>query len=302
MLSGFISSITYLPFPFMPMSNSGANYSSNNKRIMKKNNFKQQQKSHTILRLKTIAVGFIVLGTVFTGCKPNAYLPNTIHTPLLKEKGEVRATINLSNLQLAYAITDHIGVMANGQYSTMSQSTTSGNIVDEDISKQMLGEIGVGYFKPLGEYAVFEVYGGGGYGNVSINTKSTGLVTGDFERTFTAPVSKIFIQPSIGLTNETFDIAFTPRLTGMNYGERKLDGFPTNEFDRDNILVSDGLYSLKGMHMFFEPGVTFRVGIKWVKFQIQGFYVGQISGEETTYIPVQIHLGIHANIAKRYSK
>jgi len=269
---------------------------------MKKDTLKQHAKSHAFLKVKTTVLGFILVSTVLIGCKPNSYLPNTINAPLLKEKNEIRATINFNNVQLAYALTDNIGLMANAQFSSMSQSSTSGTIVDEDISKQTLGEIGVGYFKPLGENGVFEVYGGGGYGNVSINTKSTGLVTGDFERTFTAPVSKFFIQPSIGFTNETFDIAFTPRLTGINYGDRKLDGYPVDELTKDRVLLADGLNTLKGLHMFFEPGVTFRVGIKWVKIQTQIFYVSQVSGEETTFIPVQIHLGIHANIAKRHSK
>ena len=263
---------------------------------MKKNNFKQQTESYTFLRLKTVVVGFIVVITALTSCKPNAYLPNTIHTPLLKEKGEIRATVNFSNVQLAYAVTDKIGIMANGQFSTLSQTTTNvtstGDLIEEDITKQTLGEIGVGYFKPIGTNGVFEVYGGGGYGNVNINSSSTfpGSV-GNYQRTLTTLATKFFLQPSIGLTNEIFDLAFTPRLTGMMYDNRTLDGYPIDELDIVKILEDDGLNTLTGLHMFFEPGVTFRVGYKWIKFQTQIFYVAQISGEDISYIPLQFHIG-----------
>ena len=267
---------------------------------MRRNNDKCQFEPHTLFGVKILMASFVLAGTVLTSCRPNAYLPNTIHTPLLKEKGEIRATLNTSNVQLAYAVTENIGIMANGQYSTMRQTTTSGNEAEKDVSTQTVGEIGVGYFSPFGANGVFEVYSGGGYGQVHIHSTLTGSAVRDYDRTLNTFATKFFLQPSLGFSNTPFDLAFTPRITGMIYGNRTLDGYPVDELTKNSILASDGLDKLEGLHMFFEPGLTFRVGFKWVKLQTQVFYVGQFIGEKTTYIPLQIHFGLHVNIANRY--
>ena len=44
------------------------------------------------------------------------YFPNMQNVPLLKDKHELKSTIGISNYQVAYSITQHIGIMLNGQY------------------------------------------------------------------------------------------------------------------------------------------------------------------------------------------
>jgi hypothetical protein len=54
-----------------------------------------------------------------TSCAP-AYVPNALNTPLFNNKGEIHIAANTGisgfDPQLAYAVTDNIGVMVNGSF------------------------------------------------------------------------------------------------------------------------------------------------------------------------------------------
>src|SRR5688500_10546599 len=81
---------------------------------------------------------------VFSSCSTTLYVANTVNAPLLKEKGEIKLNIDQNNIQAAVAVSDHLGIMANGFY----RSYEGGNNYEH---KGGLGEIGVGYFKTLNE-------------------------------------------------------------------------------------------------------------------------------------------------------
>jgi len=106
---------------------------------------------------------------IFTGCV-TLYKPNVINSPLLKEKGEFNtsASIGLSgcglyNLQAAYAISNHTGVMIDGMYHNR-HSTISDSSVEK--LNMFFGEAGAGYFTAFGneKNRLFQCYGGCGYG------------------------------------------------------------------------------------------------------------------------------------------
>ena len=99
-------------------------------------------------------------------CTRVMYVPNMQNTPLLKEKNEVRATLATSNYQIAYGVTDGLGVMLNG-YSQNHEGSFS--LSTATASKRKFTEIGVGYFKPLNNLTVFEVYTGAGIGKVEFD-------------------------------------------------------------------------------------------------------------------------------------
>jgi hypothetical protein len=45
------------------------------------------------------------------------YTTSAVNAPLLKERGEVKINVTRNDLQAAVAVTDHIGIMANGYYN-----------------------------------------------------------------------------------------------------------------------------------------------------------------------------------------
>ena len=78
-----------------------------------------------------------------TSCAP-AYLPNARNTPLFGEKGEFAGAVVLGSgieAQLAGSLTDHVAVMAAGQF--VIQDYTEPAVYSKDYS---FFEGGLGYF------------------------------------------------------------------------------------------------------------------------------------------------------------
>jgi len=57
---------------------------------------------------------------VFSSCTPPLYIPNTTNVTSLTKKGDTEISISTGtngwDLQTAHAITDKIGIMANGSF------------------------------------------------------------------------------------------------------------------------------------------------------------------------------------------
>ena len=73
----------------------------------------------TALQLLSFGTLFILFGCVTL----SLYKPNAIHSPLLKEKGELTTSASLGlsgcglyNVQAAYGLWNHTGVMIDGMY------------------------------------------------------------------------------------------------------------------------------------------------------------------------------------------
>ncbi len=209
-----------------------------------------------------------VMSVLLSGCV-TLYKPNTIHSPLLKEKGELKAGgalgvsgSGLLNFQTCYALTNHIGVLANGMYHTRRTSTLS--IPDSGIEKLNIfsGEAGAGYFITFGKekHGLFQCYGGGGFGSTKDRIDKTS------NPEVSAKYSNIFLQPGIGYTSENFDIAFDLRgnyvqlyhIYAHLYNEFK---FWNTEFQYHS---NTSLYFVN-----LEPAVTMKAGGKNLKGVLQ---------------------------------
>jgi hypothetical protein len=161
---------------------------------------------------KYLLLGFSII-LVFSSCS-SIYMPNVPNTPMLASKGEFHGGGHLSlkgNLSLnsAYAISDHIGIMANG-------SIISSERKKKDF-KQNLLEGAIGYFDTFGPNndRIFEVYGGYGIGNTDKTYKSA---------TYSGPV-----------INEFQEVSYNKTFVQLNYSSKKKkdlklfgDSFPLN--------------------------------------------------------------------------
>ncbi len=133
-------------------------------------------------------LAIILLSFTLIQCSP-LYFPNTIHTPLLEEEGDANISGHLGtagiNLQGAYAINEHVGVMSNTNFIGSS----------DEVDPQFFTELGVGHFEKIGTKGLFEIYGGVGAGN---------------------EYYRFFAQPSIAFHSKNADIAFTSRLVSLH--------------------------------------------------------------------------------------
>lgn len=180
-----------------------------------------------------------VLLFAFQACAP-AYIPNVVNAPLFSEEGEIVAKINSGisgfDPQVAYAVTDQIGVMVNGSFRS------SQNEEVENYHRHAFGEIGVGYYKPLSEVARFEVFGGGGFGQVNAN-----FTNSVFPALTNVSYLRSFMQPTIGLVTNWSELSVSSRIVYV-------------------LMFQDQLRS--GIP-FIEPVVTMKLGYKQVKGVLQ---------------------------------
>lgn len=146
------------------------------------------------------------------------YKPNVIHSPLLKEKGELNASASLGmsgcglyNLQAAYAVSDHVGVMIDGMYHNRNFKSADSSI---EKLNMFFGEAGAGYFSTFGskKNGLFQCYGGGGYGMTTDKIDNARQPNPEVNaRYFNA-----FIQPGLAFINKNIELAFDLRINYVN--------------------------------------------------------------------------------------
>ena len=226
------------------------------------------------------------------------YMPNAQNVPLMKEKGEIRANVGVSNYQGSYALTENIGLMLNGQYRNSTFTGESGSYNYEYSSSRWLVEGGGGYFKPLGEDGVVEAYGGLGYGGVTFDRSSQdssgGTQVNSTDR-YNANMIKLFIQPAIGVTSEYADFAFSMRFVGAKFSSIDTIGYTEQDLINEQISGVE-----KPFFAFIEPAITVRGGWKYVKFHTQFIYSHLLTKEELNRSPFNFNVGINICIADRH--
>jgi len=193
------------------------------------------------MRTIFVLINFLFLLSFLISCAL-AYTPNIVNVPLFSSKGEMQAVIGTGTSgvdpQLAYAITDHVGVIANASFANRRDSA--------NFHKHSFAEAGAGYTLAFGKSGRFEVFGGGGMGSIDAKYHS-GIFDGRSKATF----NRFFIQPSIGKASDIFDCAFTSRLV-----------FLSMHNDNDSLKTNS-------MDMFIEPTFTAKVGWKYIKMMFQ---------------------------------
>ncbi len=275
---------------------------------------RKQLKTTTMKKSKSIIL--FLAGLLSSCCSPHYYyIPNVQNVPLFKEKNEYRASVEVGvgsyfsnkEVQAAYSITDKIAIMAN----FMSFK----NVNNGNVANGKYFDAAVGYYKPLGKSGVFEVYGGFGTGNLHDQYNpynvydTTGLILQSYNQISSLSFTKIFLQPSIGLTFKGFDIALSTRICGLYFNKinnQIIDNHQPNsdcnqnDFERVNMLAHNKNW------YFIEPALTIRGGWKYVKAQLQAgistinlYRPNQYGG---LFDPFNFNMGLYITIAKRYGK
>ena len=110
---------------------------------------------------------------------------------------------------------------------------------------------------------------------------------------------KIFIQPSIGMTFNGFDFAFSTRFNRLSFNktDNQIDKLSNEyEFDKLNTIAQTKNF------LFFEPALTIRGGWKYLKVQLQGATASYLNNEHYHFDQYHISIGLNVAIAKRYLK
>ena len=259
-------------------------------------------KKQTILLL-----GFCIM---LSGCSHYYYVSSIQNVPLFKEKNEFHLAGSYAQgdesesgeVQTAYSITNHLGIMAN------YQKTRIGSLEKEDYMSGRNYDIGLGYFRPIGKDAVFEVYSGYGRNKQhhAYSTSNYNSVTGTYDYISDGDAylkyRRYYIQPSFGLGFDYFDVAASFRLSRIRY----------NYVDYDVVYHEEDIQILNMLpqksHFMLEPAITLRTGWKYFKFQFQASYVEYLndSGDGEDYLDFveepHVSFGFYLTLANRWGK
>jgi hypothetical protein len=197
---------------------------------------------------------FIFLAfSVFSACAP-VYVPNVRNSPMFTKDGEFQASAQIGNgleVQSAYAVTEHFGVMAN--FAFIDQS----NLEDEeDYHRHQFFEGGAGYFLN-NEESFFEVYVG--YGRGKGTTFDAFEFFGSQSVAATGRYERYFIQPAFGLNKDEMNVAFAPRFSVVDFYEFSTEIARTAIQEKPKMFFEPaiiGRANFAGNHMY----VTFQAG------------------------------------------
>jgi hypothetical protein len=246
--------------------------------------------------MKKLMAGILSVSVFLGGCSHYYYVPNVQNVPLFREKDECRLSAmvaggdetSCAEIQGAYSITKNIGVMAN--FMSAKGGTTS----DKNYGKGNYFDGAIGYYKPINSHQVFEIYGGLGLSNQ--NHKYTNEYSGMDNGTSDLSFTKIFLQPSYGITFNSFDIAFSTRICRLSFntvGNYIIGN--TYEYDELNNIAQNKNY------LFLEPAITVRGGWKHVKLQVQAS-TSSYAKSDLPFEDYHLGIGMYITIADRYRK
>ncbi len=239
-----------------------------------------------------------------TGCTHNYYIQTTQNVPLFREKNEYRAAVSLGggseintvDIQAAYSITNQFAVMTNFMLAS------GGDRPYSSWGEGKYFEGAFGYFKPLEEHGVLEIYGGFGSGNQhhyyqgsssSSNDGTTSYREGMADLSFT----RMFLQPSYGVTFSGFDLALT---TGFSYISFNRINNRIDTLDSEYFAVDD--ISKNRNSFLFEPSFTIRGGWKYVKLQLQLGSSKNLSHQNLKFETSKFSVGLTFAFAQRFRK
>jgi hypothetical protein len=259
--------------------------------------------------MKTKTPLLLSLFVILTGCAHNYYVSSIQNVPLFRERNEFHLAGSYSigdesesgELQTSYAITNHLGIMAN------YMKTKSGSFSKKDFVTGINYDIGIGYFRPIGKIAVLEVYSGygrnkqhHGYSESNYNSSTGGY---DYISNGEAFVKykRYYFQPAFGLTFDFFDVAGSVRLSQLSYTYVNYDIAGHGE----DVLILDMLRDRN--HYILEPAITLRSGWRNFKVQFQTSYADYLNdsdGEDYYDFTDGLHIsiGLYLTLANRWYK
>ncbi|WP_147445550.1 hypothetical protein [Corallococcus aberystwythensis] len=230
-----------------------------------------------------------VVGLVSTGCTTTLYKSNQVSAPLLREQGEFKGSITPSDVQLAWSPRQGVGLLANGYYESYEEGRRDAN--------GLLAEVGGGLYGRFLENAVWEAYGGVGYGR---STASDQLDAGGGafrDVGFTARGVRAFVQPNLGYVTPYFEVAGSLRMSAVKYLSLDVEGYTESERAREFLgedQVTDPVW------LFAEPALTAKVGYKWVKAFVQHTWTLKLGGDALPHEEDTTVVGLSVDVASWY--
>lgn len=227
---------------------------------------------------------------IMLSCSPKYYTANTQNVPLISQQGETNLTVsgnaNQVEFQGAYGVTNGFAIQANGGLFIPS------DLDNGDGGSGKFLEIGGGYFTPVSQNFVFELYGLIGAGTVENHMPSTTSANPATQGDISADIFRYGIQPNFGYKSKYFSAAVSSHIVNLRYsnieGDLIYGGESQVDYLRDNAS-----------NILIEPAFTIRGGFDKIKLQLQVGYSWNVSSENFRQDKEFVTLGLNFNFADR---
>lgn len=229
----------------------------------------------TLSRFQFTIVLVLAVAGLLSSCAP-LYVPNTVNTPIFTEKGEFQASAFAGtsgfDVQVAYAATDHLGFMVNGNFEDYESEPY------DEYRKSSFVEFGVGYFEKTESNSILEIYGGAGFGSIQGLYDDYSFWSND-DIAINASTFRVFVQPALGMWWDQIEGSVAPRLVFVKIMEN----------------------SVAQSAVFLEPTATIRAGFQKVKVVMQAGLSFPLNEDRVNfdYAPLMISVGIHAKLNRK---
>ncbi len=231
-----------------------------------------------------------------SGCISTAsfYTPPAVNVPLLYRQGQATAEASsgigvgqysssaAADLSGSYSPIPHVAVLANYHWFNSSYGQ-GGSTIDNQDNNARMGELGIGGYMASDDEKVkliADIYGGGGFGKLS----SHGIMNGSMN------MSRMFLQPGVGMRTNIVDLALNLRFSGVTYNyASSVLGFAPNSVNSYEIPPANGSFNL-----FVEPSFTLRLGYKFLKLHTQMTFAH--CNTNWNYDDFVFNIGLHFNL------
>jgi hypothetical protein len=206
------------------------------------------------------------------------------------------------DLQGAYAITNHIGVLASQSNRYEKNSGNFANTIDSAVItyKRSITELGLGYFGRFAKNkSLFQLFAGYSFGSFSLNDAGRDAASGLYTRFHNTSVKKIFLQLAIQSDlSANFTTSFANRFNIVFFSNINTNYTPQ---EQESYLLSnlDGRASV-----FWEPAVINNFSVKklpGLRFEVQLGFASLVSRKFIDYRSVNISVGAMADIRKLFA-
>lgn len=231
-----------------------------------------------------------LMAAIMMSCNPKYYTANTQNVPLISHQGESNLTVsgngNQVEFQGAYGVSNGFAIQANGGLFIPS------DLDNGDGGSGKFFELGAGYFTPVSENFVFEVYGLAGMGSVENHLPSTTSANPATQGDVSANIFRYGIQPNFGFKSKYFSAAVSSRIVNLRYSN--IEGDLIYNGDDQAAYLRDNASS-----MLIEPALTLRGGLDKIKLQLQIGYSWNVTNENFRQDNEFITFGLNFNFANK---
>jgi len=260
------------------------------------------------MQYRLLVIAIILL---FSSCAPRIFLPDRANVPMLREAGEMKLNTSLKrqnqseapgtgwspSVDFAASPFRNLGLMASyrstDKYANEDFWLSNRERHDSIRYTGSRFEFGAGYYSRFGGKGLFEIYGGGGFGEIRRNNLKN--MSGNYH----ADYYRIFLQPAVGFTHRDI-IEFSG---GMRFTYQRYANFTSSMPGMVHSFTTPPAEIDRVAFYFIEPFVNFSVGTKYVKFNIQPGFSNNISSPSLdNQVSFYLSMGVTFQLAPRFWK